>query len=155
MPKGLSGSQSCDSENPLLSKGILSAEELGAALHRSLFGLEALAQQSSALVKRAVAYVHENYARPFSRQEMANALGVSEHHLSRIFRQEIGLSPWEYLNRYRIRRAMELLQRTNETITSVALNVGFEDSAYFSRVFRNKTGVSPSEFRAAPETRPW
>jgi AraC-like DNA-binding protein/DNA-binding response OmpR family regulator len=137
------------------SKGILSGEELTAAVHRSMFGREGLPLQSSALVKRAVAFVHENYARPFSRQELAAALGVSEHHLSRIFRQELGLSPWEYLNRYRIYRAMDLLQRTNESITAIALRVGFDDSAYFSRVFRSKTGQSPSEYRASPGIRPW
>jgi len=72
---------------------------------------------------------------------------VSENHLSRIFRRELGISPWDYLNRYRIKQAKELLTNTQDSITSVALRVGFNDPAYFSRVFRKQVGQSPSTFR--------
>jgi len=131
------------------SKGILSGDEIAASLHRSLFGTNTLPPYTSALVKRAVAYFHQNYAQSLSRSEVAKEIGVSENYLSRIFRQELGLSPWEYLNRYRIKQAKELLCRTNESITTIATRVGFNDSAYFSRVFRKQVGVSPSAYRAS------
>jgi YesN/AraC family two-component response regulator len=135
----------------LQSKGILSRDEIVASLHQVLFGREALPQQTSALVKQAVAYFHQNYARPFLRWEIADAIGVSEDYLSRVFRQELGLSPWEYLNRYRILQAKERLRHTNEDIGTVARQVGFKDPAYFSRVFRKVTGLSPTEYRQQPE----
>jgi signal transduction histidine kinase/DNA-binding LacI/PurR family transcriptional regulator/AraC-like DNA-binding protein/DNA-binding response OmpR family regulator len=131
----------------LQSKGILSRDEIVASLHQVLFGRDALPQQTSALVKQAVAYFHQNYARPFLRWEIADAIGVSEDYLSRVFRQELGLSPWEYLNRYRILQAKERLRHTSEDIGTVARQVGFKDPAYFSRVFRKVTGLSPTEYR--------
>ena len=135
----------------LQSKGILSEDEMVGSLHRALFGTAALPQHTGALVKHAMAYFHQNYARPLSRWEIAAAIGVSEDYLSRIFRQELDISPWEYLNRYRILQAIERLRRTSDSIGTVARQVGFKDSAYFSRVFHKVTGLSPTAFREHPE----
>jgi len=131
----------------LQSKDILSEDETSTTLHRILVGVDALPTPTSALVKRTVAYFHHYHDRPLSRREVAEAVGVSENHLTRIFRRELGLSPWDYLNRYRIKQAKELLLCTSDSITSVALQVGFSDPAYFSRVFRKHVGLSPSVFR--------
>ncbi len=136
----------------LHSKGVLSEEETSAALNRALFGAEALPPHTSALVKRALAYFHQNYARPLARWEIAEAVGVSEDYLSRVFNRELGLSPWDYLTRYRIQRAKDLLHRTNDSIRAIAHQVGFKDQAYFSRVFRKQTGLAPNEFRGTPGT---
>jgi YesN/AraC family two-component response regulator len=135
----------------LQSKGILSEAEIVTALNRALFGSDTLPQQTSALVKRAVAYLHQNYARPLARWEIAEAIDVSEDYLSRVFRQELGLSPWDYLNRYRVYQAKELLRSTSESIRSIARQVGFRDQAYFSRVFHKLTGLSPNAFREHPD----
>jgi AraC-like DNA-binding protein len=72
---------------------------------------------------------------------------MSEDYLSRAFSQELGLSPWEYLNRYRIAQAKELLRHTADSVTVIGRRVGFSDPAYFSRVFRRLVGVSPSAYR--------
>jgi signal transduction histidine kinase/DNA-binding LacI/PurR family transcriptional regulator/AraC-like DNA-binding protein len=136
----------------LQSKGVLSEAETIAALNRALFGTDVLPQHTSALVKRALAYLHQNYARALSRWEIAEAVGVSEDYLSRVFSRELGLSPWDYLNRYRIQRAKELLRRTDASIRSIAYQIGFRDQAYFSRVFRKQTGFSPNEFREKAES---
>lgn len=133
------------------SKGILADDEIIAALHRALFGAEALPPQTSALVKRAVAYIHQNYARPLARWEIAEAIGVSENYLSRVFNQELGLSPWDYLNRFRISQAKEMFRRTQGSVKSVAGQVGFKDQKYFSRVFHKLTGLSPNEYREHPK----
>ena len=129
------------------SKEVLSEEETAAAVHRTLFDGGTLPPYTSALVKRAIAYLHQNYDRPLSRGEIAQAIGASEDYLSRIFRQELGLSPWDYLHRYRIKQAKELLTRTNASVMDVALQVGFNDRSYFSRVFRELVGTSPGEYR--------
>jgi transcriptional regulator GlxA family with amidase domain len=129
------------------SKGILDDQEIIAALHHSLFGAETLPPETSLLVKRAVVYLHQNYVRPLRRWEIAEAIGVSENYLSRVFSQELGLSPWDYLNRFRVYRAKELLRRTQGSIKCVADQVGFKDQKYFSRVFHKLTDLSPSEFR--------
>lgn len=77
-----------------------------------------------------------------------DAVGASEDYLSRIFHRELGITPWDYLNRYRMIRARELLRLTDDPVGSVARQVGFSDAAYFSRVFRNVCGASPSQYRA-------
>jgi signal transduction histidine kinase/AraC-like DNA-binding protein/CheY-like chemotaxis protein len=133
------------------SKGILTKAETIAALNRALFGADTLPQNTSALVKRAVAYLQQHHARPLSRWELAKSLGISEDYLSRVFNRELGLSPWDYLNRYRILQAKTLLQNTSNSIRMVARQVGFRDQSYFSRVFHKFTGQSPQSFRDNPE----
>ncbi|RPH59343.1 MAG: AraC family transcriptional regulator, partial [Chloroflexi bacterium] len=101
----------------------------------------------SALVKRAVAYLHQNYTRPLARWEIAEVVGVSEDYLTRVFNRELGLSPWDYLNRYRVLQAQNLLKTTSHSIGAIAKQVGFSDGAYFSRVFSKITGLSPQGYR--------
>jgi two-component system response regulator YesN len=91
--------------------------------------------------------LHQNYKRPLKRWEVAEAVGASENYLSRVFNQELGLSPWYYLNRFRVNQAKELFRRTQGGVQQIAGQVGFNDPKYFSRVFRQQTGLSPSEFR--------
>ena len=131
----------------LQSKGIWSDEETIEAINRALFGTEMLPAHTSGLVKQAIAYLHQNYTRSISRWEVADAVGVSEDYLSRVFSRELSISPWDYLNRYRVLRARQLLLHTNENIGSIAHQVGFNDQAYFSRVFRKITGTTPQTFR--------
>jgi YesN/AraC family two-component response regulator len=131
----------------LQSKGIWSAEETIAVLNRARFGTDHLPAHTSALVKKALAYLHQNYAHPVSRWEIAEAVGVSQDYLTRVFSRELNISPWEYLNRYRILQSKQLLLNTTETVGAIARQVGFKDQAYFSRVFHKVTGMSPQAFR--------
>ena len=135
----------------LQSKDILSEQELAQSVQQVLGGTLVLGQSTSNLVKRALVYIHQHYEHPFTRNEIAQSIGVTDNYLSRIFRQELGLSPWEYLTRYRIRQARQLLRITNDNITDIALQVGFDDKAYFTRVFHRYTGCSPSIYRKRRE----
>lgn len=75
-------------------------------------------------------------------------LGVSKHYLRHCFKEEVGLTPLEYLTDLRIQQAKCLLaQNSYMTIGEIALNCGFSDPYYFSRCFKKNTGVSPREFR--------
>jgi YesN/AraC family two-component response regulator len=129
------------------SKDVLRDTETVALVQRALAQTDALPPQTSVLVKHAVAYVQQNYASTLSRQEIANAVGVHEDYLGRIFARELGMSPWEYLNRYRIKRAKELLRTTSAPIAAIATQVGFDAPAYFSRVFGKEVGCSPRQYR--------
>jgi len=99
------------------------------------------------MVQRTVRYFQENYAGPIERQKIAELVGISPDYLSRMFRQETGMSPWQYLTRLRIAHAQDLLLSTNSSITDIGCQVGFGDAAYFSRKFRAETGLSPQAFR--------
>jgi YesN/AraC family two-component response regulator len=130
------------------SKDILTQDEAAAVLQRALYRTDTLPQQTSGVVRRAVAYLQHNYARPLAREEIAQAVGVSKNYLSQIFQQELGISPWDYLNRYRVIQAKELLRTTGESITTIAVAVGFDDASYFGRVFHQHAGQSPRAYRA-------
>ncbi len=129
------------------SKNLLAADEVAPLLKRTLSGTGRVPQPTSTLVKRALAYLHQNYGQPISRHDIAQAIGVSENYLSLIFRQELGLSPLEYLTRFRIQQAKELLRNSEIPVTDIANQVGFDDPAYFSRVFHKQVGRSPRAYR--------
>jgi AraC-like DNA-binding protein len=129
-------------------KEILRKHEALAALHSAMTDEGRLPQATSAVVKQALAYMHQHYASPrMSRQKIAQAVSVSERYLSEIFRQEMGITPWDALNRLRVLRACELLMTTDNTVTEIAAQVGFDDPSYFGRVFRQQMGISPKKYR--------
>ena len=75
--------------------------------------------------------------------------GYSSDHLRRLFKKEIGLTPYEYLTKIRIDYAKELLSKNNNlnmTISEISLSCGFLDSRYFSRIFKEKTGLTPTKY---------
>lgn len=109
--------------------------------------LHHLLQQTSALPRRIATYIVDHYTAPITREEIANAMQVSDDYVSRVFRKETGMTPWQFLNRYRIIQAQKLLLTTDLTITEVGDRVGFSDPAYFIRVFHRETGKSPQQYR--------
>jgi AraC-like DNA-binding protein len=72
---------------------------------------------------------------------------LDEDYLTYCFRQELGVTPITYLNRYRVNQAKRLLQQTDQSVTAIALAVGFSDSGYFSRVFKREVGMAPDLYR--------
>lgn len=130
----------------LQNKDIWTETESLEAIERALAGDDVLPTHTSALVKRTLLYLHQNYARPLTRRQIAESIGISEDYLTRLFNRELGISPWDYLNRYRVLKARKLLTTTTESIGVIARQVGFTDQSYFSRVFRKLVGVSPQEY---------
>jgi YesN/AraC family two-component response regulator len=135
------------SKSVLLPKGFFNPAETAAFLEQVQVEAIPLPQPTSQLVKQSLAFMHQHYAEPLSRKELADAIGISENYLSQIFHQEMTISPWDYLNRFRIQKAKSLLLNSTDKVTVIATKVGFNDSAYFSRVFRKITGIAPQEFR--------
>ena len=110
-------------------------------------GEELLPPLTSVLVKKAIAYINDNATNSISRWQIAGSVNISEDYLTRIFRKEIGISPWDYLNRYRIQIASRLLLETGSSISEIASLTGFQDQAYFCRVFRKVKGFPPGNIR--------
>lgn len=131
----------------VIRKGLYGAQEMLTHIESTLARNSRLGSDSQRLARKAMAYVHENYARPLSREDLARHVNASDGHLARCFRQETGLTPMVYLNRYRVQQAQTLLATTGQSVTAIALACGFSDVNYFSRVFRHETGQSPLAYR--------
>jgi len=131
----------------LCNRGAAESEQFNDRIHEILGGDEILPPHTGALVKKAILYLNKNASQQIVRWKLADTVHVSEDYLTRIFHKEIGLSLWEYLNRYRIYLATKMLLETNDTIYEIAENSGFQDQAYFCRVFKKIYGVPPGKIR--------
>lgn len=102
----------------------------------------------SKYVLEAMAYIGEHYHEPnIGMAAIAQHLGISEGHLSHTFKKETDYTLLNYLTRYRIHRAMELLRDCRLKVYEVAEQVGYRDIAYFSATFKKLVGMSPSEYQ--------
>ena len=100
-------------------------------------------------VYRAMEYIRSNFGRKITLEEIASYVHLSGSHLSGTFHKETGQTISAYINHVRIEKSKQLLAASQTPIAEVAALCGFEDQSYFSRVFRQSTGVSPKRFRDA------
>ncbi|UQZ35711.1 AraC family transcriptional regulator [Paenibacillus sp. PK3_47] len=101
-------------------------------------------------VKQMINYMASQYAHPVSIEQMSGSLGYNRAYLSRIFKQETGLSPVTYLLKLRIEKSRQLLRERPElSVEQVAASVGLTDALYFSRQFKRFCAQSPTAYRQA------
>ena len=131
----------------VLSKGLFSIDEVFSQVESALNHSKRLGSQISRIVREAMAYIHEHYPDPISRAELAGHVAITDRYLTHCFRQEVGITPIEYLNRYRVKQAKGMLEQGQYSITDVAMAVGFSDSSYFTRVFRQEVGITPGLYQ--------
>ncbi|RKN81942.1 helix-turn-helix domain-containing protein [Paenibacillus ginsengarvi] len=98
------------------------------------------------VIEQAVEMIHESYGDDLTRDQLAEQLGVSPEHFSRLFKKEKGMSFIEYLLQFRIEKSRELLLLSKSSVNEVAGRVGFQNPYYFSRKFKQLVGVSPSAY---------
>ena len=121
--------------------------ELLVYLSRAYSNTESTEAHALLRVGNVIGTLENDYARDWQLEELTQTAHMSRSNLMRVFRKATGQTPIEYLLRIRTQRAMELLRNSDLTITEIALEVGFNDSNYFSRQFRKITGESPRDFR--------
>ena len=95
----------------------------------------------------AVRYINNHFNEKIRIQELAKHIGISRSYLVKLVRQETGMSPQEYLIAVRMRRAADLLTRSNDPIRLIAAECGYEDALAFSKVFKSNFGQNPSDYR--------
>lgn len=95
----------------------------------------------------AIEYINKNYTKDINIKDVAEYLALSESYLSRLFKKETGYTFVEYLTNYRIKIAIELLKDHRNRVYEVAQKVGFNDSRYFSTIFKKYVGLRPTDIK--------
>ncbi len=104
-------------------------------------------KKSSGYVEKALNYIHVNYHRDVQVAALASYVGLERSYFSKLFNQTTGYPPQTYLLRYRLEKARELLKTTGLSIGEISECTGFSDGFYFSRAFKNFTGLAPAAYR--------
>ncbi|MDD7389802.1 MAG: AraC family transcriptional regulator [Lachnospiraceae bacterium] len=100
-----------------------------------------------AYIKTALSYFHEHYREKVYIRDLASCAGLNEQYFCRLFRRVIRMSPVEYMNSYRMKKAVSLLERTDLSVTEVAYECGFHDMGGFIREFKKLTETTPLQYR--------
>jgi len=99
------------------------------------------------VVDTAVQYIHANYNLNITLTDLANAALASCTYISHKFKEKMGVSPIRYLQQVRLENAKRILLTTDSPIGEIAALTGFSDPLYFSRIFKEATGTTPTQFR--------
>lgn len=102
-------------------------------------------------MKHIMAYMEAHYTADLRLAGLAALADMTPNYFCRCFRQAVGQSPMEYLIRYRLAQAQYALRTTDQSITDIALENGFDDVSYFIRAFRRRYGITPRQYRLHPE----
>lgn len=102
-------------------------------------------------IKQAAAFMESEYHRLQSLDDVASAAGLSKYYFTRMFTKTTGISPMDYVTKLRIEKAVHLLRSSSLSVEDIAYAVGYSSGSYFSKVFRNRVGFPPADFRLAKE----
>jgi YesN/AraC family two-component response regulator len=92
-------------------------------------------------------YVNNNYMNRITLNDVSEHVSFSVSYLSRMFKEEKGISLTSYINDVRIRAAKMLVKQSDISLSQAAYLCGFDDQSYFSKVFKKMTGTSPGKYR--------
>ncbi len=98
-------------------------------------------------LKKAIAYIQENFNRKLNLHELADLVEYSPSHFHKLFTNTMGITPNDFLVKTRLNKAKEMLVKTALSIADIAIQCGFENIPYFSYTFKKELNISPGEFR--------
>jgi len=104
-------------------------------------------ERKSYYVQKAIEYIQNNYDSDTSIGSIAKYVCINRSYLSTLFKSELGISPMEYLTGFRLSLGADLLQTTELSIDSIAVSCGYKNPLVFSKAFKQRKGVTPSQYR--------
>lgn len=104
------------------------------------------------IVDASISFIHESYSQPVGLQQTADYLEISESHLCRLFKETTGINFLQYLNAFRVNKAIEALKDPRLSIQRIAMECGFPNPGYFAKIFKKFTGSAPSRYRTESES---
>jgi YesN/AraC family two-component response regulator len=99
-------------------------------------------------MRKAESFIKDNFTRKISLREVAKIAGLSAPYFSTIFKEEMGENLSKYINRQRVQKASRMLLETDVSLSEISNACCFDDQSWFSKIFRNFTGISPSKYRS-------
>lgn len=99
-------------------------------------------------IRQALLYMSEHYSENLTLESVARQVGLSAGYFSVLFRQTVGASFREWLTHIRVEESKQLLLSTNDSLTDIAIAMGFTDQSYYCKVFKRIVGVTPGKYRA-------
>ncbi|WP_196000879.1 AraC family transcriptional regulator [Clostridium sp. 1001271B_151109_B4] len=117
------------------------------AMISRLFHSPLLTTENDFSIDRLIIQLNQKYMEPWTISSMSDYCKLSEGYFAHKFKKQIGISPMNYLNELRIEKSKELLEEGTMNISTISSIVGFQDSLYFSKVFKKLTGIPPSKFK--------
>jgi AraC-like DNA-binding protein len=97
--------------------------------------------------RHTVNYLEEYYMQALSRERMETSLGKTYEYICQVFKKHSGMNITAYMHQLRMQRAKYLFDNTPRTIAEIALEVGYQDAFYFTRIFKKHEGVTPTHYR--------
>lgn len=98
-------------------------------------------------VNRAIDYMQSYFNGPISIEDICQVVHLSPHYFIRLFKQQTGQTPYQYLMAIRVQRAQEMLEKSNYSMGEVAALCGFVNAGHFATLFKRYAGVAPSDYR--------
>ena len=99
-------------------------------------------------ISDAARFIQTHYQEPLCVEQIAEHVHLSQYHFIRQFKAQTGMTPYQYLIRYRVDRAKTMLSNEESTIAEIAANAGFPDANSFTRSFRQWSGMTPQQYRS-------
>ncbi|MBR4959402.1 MAG: helix-turn-helix transcriptional regulator, partial [Clostridia bacterium] len=106
---------------------------------------------SVVVVNRTTEYIHRHFAEPLSQEDIATTVRFHKTYINRCMLEELGTTMHQYLLRYRLEKAMQMLLYTQDSIAEIAVKTGFTSSKNFATAFRKYYSLPPSAVRKKQE----
>ena len=103
--------------------------------------------KENSIIDQAVLYINKNYNKDISLADVSREVNISPYYFSKVFKDEMGENFIEYLTNIRIEKAKDLIKNSECSMKEICVMVGYSEPNYFSRSFKKKVGVTPTEYK--------